>query len=165
MEQQLSFADLEYARKRRRTRREKFLTYMDGLIPWETFVEQIKPVYYRNRKGRPPRDPETMLRMYFLQLWYRLSDDALEDAVYDSYAMRRFMRLDFIRESVPDATTLARFRRLLQKTGLAKEFSETVADLLRQKKKSLRRGSISEPGLPAAANAKKNRSKRGQSSP
>lgn len=150
--EQLSFADLEYARKRRRTKREKFLTEMDRLIPWDDFVERIRPVYYRKRKGRPPRDPETMLRMYLLQIWYRLSDDALEDAVYDSYAMRRFMHLDFIRESVPDATTLARFRRLLQKSGLAKEFSDTVAALLKQKKKTLRRGTLMEATLPTAPN-------------
>ena len=150
MEQQLSFADLEYARKRRRTKREKFLGEMDRLIPWEAFVEKIRPFYYRKRKGRPPRDPETMLRMYLLQIWYRLSDDALEDAVYDSYAMRRFMHLDFIRESVPDATTLARFRRLLQKSGLAKEFTDTIAALLKQKKKSLRRGTLMEATLPSA---------------
>ena len=149
--EQLSFADLEYARKRRRTKREKFLAEMDRLIPWDDFVERIKPVYYRKRKGRPPRDPETMLRMYLLQTWYRLSDDALEDAVYDSYAMRRFMGLDFIRESVPDATTLARFRRLLQKSGLAKEFSDAITALLKQKKKTLRRGTLMEATLPAAA--------------
>ena len=148
--EQLSFADLEYARKRRRTKREKFLTEMDRLIPWDDFVEQIKPIYYHKRKGRPPRNPETMLRMYLLQTWYRLSDDALEDAVYDSYAMRRFMGLDFIRESVPDATTLARFRRLLQKSGLAKEFSDTIAALLKQKKKALRRGTLMEATLPSA---------------
>ena len=151
---QLSFADLEYARKRRRTKREKFLTYMDGLIPWDAFVEQIKPLYYGGRKGRPPRDPETMLRMYLLQTWYHLSDNALEDAVYDSYAMRKFMRLDFIRESVPDATTLARFRRLLQKSGLAKEFSETVAGLLKQRRRILRRGFPSEAALVAAPKRK-----------
>ena len=148
--EQLSFADLEYARKRRRTKREKFLNEMDRLVPWDGFVARIKPIYYSKRKGRPPRDPETMLRMYLLQTWYRLSDDALEDAVYDSYAMRRFMGLDFIRESVPDATTLARFRRLLQKSGLAKEFSETVAALLKQKRKTLRRGTLAEATLPTA---------------
>lgn len=159
MEQQLSFADLEYARKRRRTKREKFLGEMDRLIPWDAFVERIKPYYYSKRRGRPPRDPETMLRMYLLQVWYRLSDDALEDAVYDSYAMRRFMRLDFIRESVPDATTLARFRKMLQKSGLAKEFADTIAALLKQKKKSLRRGALTEAALPAAPRGKTSRPK------
>ncbi len=151
MEQQLSFADLEYGRKKKHTKREKFLTEMDRLIPWGDFVERIKPIYYRKRKGRPPRDPETMLRMYLLQTWYRLSDDALEDAVYDSYAMRRFMGRDFVRESGPDATALARFRRLLQKSGLAKEFADTIAELLKQKKKTLRRGTLTEATLPAAA--------------
>lgn len=154
MEQQISFADLEYGRKKKRTKREKFLTYMDELIPWDELVERIKPFYYKGDKGRQPRGIETMLRMYLLQTWFRLSDNALEDAVYDSYAMRQFMHLDFMRQSVPDATTLRRFRNLLFKSGLAKEFDETIAAALKQRRRHLRRGAIADACLIAAPKRK-----------
>ena len=85
MEQQISFADLEYGRRKKHTKREQFLTYMDEITPWDELVERIKPYYYKNGRGRKPRGIETMLRMYLLQTWFRLSDNALEDAVYDSY--------------------------------------------------------------------------------
>ena len=114
MEQQISFADLEYGRRKKHTKREQFLTYMDEITPWDELVERIRPYYYKNGRGRKPRGIETMLRMYLLQTWFRLSDNALEDAVYDSYAMRQFMHLDFMRQSVPDATTLRRFRKIAE---------------------------------------------------
>ena len=160
MDRQLSFADLEYAVRKRPTKREQFLDTMDELIPWDAFVEQIKPYYYKSRQGRKPRGIETMLRMYLLQTWFGLSDKGLEDAIRDSYAMRRFMHLDFMRESVPDATTLYRFRKLLIKTGLAREFTETIAAALKQRRLHLRRGSLTDAcliSIPQRKPAQKNK--------
>lgn len=161
MEQQLSFADLEYGRKKKHTKREQFLAYMDEITPWDELVERIKPYYYKNGKGRKPRGIETMLRMYLLQTWFRLSDNALEDAVYDSYAMRQFMHLDFMRQSVPDATTLRRFRKIVAESGVAQEYFTALSAFLKEQGYVLRRGSLAEASLPAAPGAKKKRRKHG----
>ncbi|WP_299518251.1 transposase [uncultured Serinicoccus sp.] len=90
---------------------------MDQTIPWDRWVAVIQPHYYQERRGKRGCKPvplETMLRMYLLQLWFSLSDEGAEEAFYDSYAMRRFMGLDFARQQVPDATTLLHFRHLLE---------------------------------------------------
>ena len=161
MEQQLSFADLEYGRKKKRTRRDRFLSYMDEITPWDELVERIRPYYYKNGRGRKPRGIETMLRMYLLQTWFRLSDAALEDAVYDSYAMRQFMHLDFMRQSVPDATTLRRFRKIVEASGVAQAYFTALSAFLKEQGCGLRRGGMTEPTLPAVPGAKKKRRKRG----
>src|SRR6185503_13440817 len=112
-------ASLEYAGKKRRTRREKFLGEMDKVVPWARLQALIEPYYPRSGKvGRPPIGIPRMLRMYFLQQWYTLADEALEDALYDSQAMRDFVGIDLAREQVPDATTLLKFRRLLEQHDL-----------------------------------------------
>ena len=106
---QTSFASLEYAGKKRMTRREKFLGEMERVVPWAVLVALIEPHYPKSgRVGRPPIGVQRMLRMYFLQQWYSLSDEGLEDALYDSQAMREFVGIDLAREQVPDATTHSR---------------------------------------------------------
>ena len=122
--EQPSFTDIEYGNRRRVSRREVFLEKMDATIPWSVWVGVIEPYYYRDRPGKTGRKAkpvETMLRMYLLQVWFSLSDEGVEDAVYDSYAMRRFMGLDFTTEQVPDATTLLHFRHLLEKHRLGQK--------------------------------------------
>ena len=161
MEQQLSFADLEYGRKKRRTKREQFLTYMDEITPWDELTERIRPYYYKSGRGRKPRGIEIMLRMYLLQTWFRLSDNALEDAVYDSYAMRQFMHLDFMRQSVPDATTLRRFRKVVAASGVMQMYHTALSAFLKEQGLTLRRGTLAEASLPAAPGAKKKRRKHG----
>ena len=104
--EQLSLSDVEYGNRRRVSRREQFLELMDGVLPWAQWLEVIRPFYYveePGRRGRKPKPLETMLRMYLLQLWFGLSDEGVEDAVYDSYAMRRFLGLDFAVEQVVKA--------------------------------------------------------------
>ena len=91
MKGQTNFTDVEYSQRKRKTKREEFLECMDEITPWDEVVAMIEPYYYRNKKGRKARGIETMFRMYLLQTWYNLSDEALEDAIYDSYAMRKFM--------------------------------------------------------------------------
>src|SRR5450755_2102149 len=118
---QRSFASAEYAMKKKRTRREKFLGEMERIVPWGRLIAVIEPLYPTSgRVGRQPIGISRMLRMYCLQQWYGLADEALEDALYDSQALRDFVGVDLSRESVPDATTLLKFRHLLQHNDLTR---------------------------------------------
>src|SRR5690554_619253 len=94
---QISFAQAEHQNKKKVTRRERFLAQMDILVPWQRLIEALSPSYFPNsagKRGRPPIGLERMLRVYFLQQWYALADEALEDAIYDSQAMRDFIGID-----------------------------------------------------------------------
>ena len=102
---QETFTDIEYSYRKKKTKREEFLEIMDEIIPWEEWVGVIEPYYPKGKRGRPPMGIEKMLRMYLLQIWFNLSDPATEDAIYDSYAMRKFTGIEFMTESVPDETT------------------------------------------------------------
>jgi len=115
---QQTFVDVEYANRKRRTKREEFLEIMNEIIPWEEWVKLIEPFYPNGKRGRPPLGIEKMLRMHLLQAWFNLSDEGVEDAIYDSYAMRKFMGINFMQEQVPDATTLLHFRHLLEESKL-----------------------------------------------
>ena len=117
-----TLTDIEYSGRKKKTRREEFLEIMDEIIPWNEWVSVIEPYYLKGKRGRLPMGIEKMLRMYLLQIWFDLSDPATEDAVYDSYAMRKFTGIDFMKESVPDETTLCKFRHLLEVNGLNKLF-------------------------------------------
>ncbi len=107
---QESFSDMEYGCRKKKTKREEFLEIMDEIIPWDELVSLIVPHYPSGRRGRPPIEIETMLRMYLLQCWFTLSDEGVKDAIYDSYAMRKFMGINFLEQDVPDAATLPHFR-------------------------------------------------------
>ena len=106
MQRQGSFSQAEYAGKKKQTRRDKFLAEMEQVVPWARLVERLRPLYPKGERGRPPIGPERMLRIYFLQQWYGLADEALEDALYDSQALRGFAGIELNRDPVPDATTL-----------------------------------------------------------
>ena len=97
-----TFTDIEYSGCKKKTRRKEFLEIMDEIIPWDEWVGVIEPYYSKGKRERPPMGIEKMLRMYLLQIWFNLSDSATEDAVYDSYAMRKFTGIDFLNESVPE---------------------------------------------------------------
>ena len=94
----MTLGDVEYGRLKKTTRREEFLQSMDKIIPWEGWIELIRSYYPTGKRGRPVRGIETMLRMYMLQIWFNLSDEAVEDSIYDSYAMKRFMKIGFLDE-------------------------------------------------------------------
>ena len=145
--QQQTFTDIEYSRRRKKTRREDFLDMMDQLIPWKDWLAFIGPYYPSGKRGRPARGLEIMLRMYLIQNWFNLSAAAVEDTINDSYAMRSFMHLDFYKEQVPDATTLLKFRHLMEQHHL----DETMADDLRVRLKKagliMHRGTIVESAL------------------
>ena len=112
MTKQPSFSDLEYTHKKKTTRRERFLQEMDSIIPWSVLVKPIKRCYPQGHTGRPPVPLEAMLRIYFLQQWYGLSDPAAEDSLYDTESMRRFVGVDL--DSIPDESTILRFRHRLE---------------------------------------------------
>ncbi|MBQ6019350.1 MAG: transposase [Clostridia bacterium] len=157
MKNQQSFADLEYEMRKKKTKREKFLDTMDGLVPWEECVALAKPHCPEGRRGRPARDPEMMLRMYLLRRWFHLSDTAAEDAAYDSFAFRKFLRLSFFDEQTPDATTLGRFRRKLDASDAGKQIDLLIDEALKAKKLTLRRGAATDA---ATVRAKKGAKKR-----
>jgi len=154
---QPSFTDVEYGMRRRQTRRETFLTMMDEVIPWAEWTGLIAPHYYKAERGRKPRALETMLRMYLLQVWFSLSDEGVEEAIYDSHAMRRFMRLDFSVEQTPDATTLLHFRHLLEKHELGKALFAAQNRLFEANGWIMRGGSVIDATLIAAPSSTKNR--------
>lgn len=159
--EQGSFTDLEYAGRRRVSRRERFLEQMDQTIPWAVWVDLIAPHYYADRpgkRGRKAKPVETMLRMYLLQVWFSLSDEGVEDQVYDSYAMRKFMRLDFATEQVPDATTLLHFRHLIETHDLGAQLLAAQQEIFDREGWIMRGGSIVDATIIAAPSSTKNTS-------
>jgi IS5 family transposase len=157
---QTSFAQAEFAGKKKVTRREKFLARMEAVLPWARLLAVIAPHYPKGERGRPPLGLERMLRVYFLQQWYGLADEALEDALYDSQALRSFARIDLSSEGVPDATTLLKFRRLLETHDLCKSlFTAINADLTAQGL-LLREGTLVDATLIAAPSSTKNEEKK-----
>jgi IS5 family transposase len=158
--EQPTFTDLEYGNRRRVSGRERFLEAMDAVIPWQRWVALIEPFYYAEKrggkKGRKPRPLETMLRMYLLQVWFSLSDEGTEDAVFDSYAMRRFMGLDFAVEQAPDATTLLAFRHLMEEHGLGEKLFEDQKQMFDEQGLVMRGGTIVDATIIAAPSSTKN---------
>lgn len=154
---QQTFSDMEYSNRRKKTKREEFLDSMDKMIPWEHWVSMIRPYYPSGKRGRPPKDIETMLRMYLMQNWFNLSDAAIEDSIYDSYAMRNFMHLDFFTEQVPDATTLLHFRHLLEKYKIGEQIFDDVAARLEKAGLIMRGGTIVDATIIAAPSSTKNK--------
>lgn len=156
MERQRSFAQAEYARKKKVTRREHFLGEMNRVVPWERLVGLIEPHYPTGKRGRPPMGIEKMLRVYFLQQWYGLADEALEDMIYDSQAMRNFAGIDLGRDAVPDATTLLKFRHLLEKHELTRLLFDEVNALLSEHQLLMREGTLVDATIIAAPSSTKN---------
>src|SRR5947209_11779688 len=157
---QRSFASAEYAMKKKRTRREKFLAEMERIVPWMRLIAVIEPLYPTSgRVGRQPIGVPRMLRMYCLQQWYGLADEALEDALYDSQALRDFVGIDLSRQSVPDATTLLKFRRLLQDNDLTRALFDEINAHLAQQGLLMRAGTIVDATIIAAPSSTKNEDK------
>jgi IS5 family transposase len=154
---QRSFASAEHAMKKKRTRREKFLGEMERVVPWARLIAVIEPLYPTSgRVGRQPIGVARMLRMYCLQQWYGLADEALEDALYDSQALRDFVGIDLSRESVPDATTLLKFRRLLLANDLTRALFDEINAHLAAQGLLMRAGTIVDATIIAAPSSTKN---------
>lgn len=156
---QPSFSDIEYGLRKRTTKREEFLKAMDEFIPWDEWVAYVEPYYPSGQRGRPPMGIEKMLRMYLLQCWFNLSDEGIEDAIYDSYALRWFMKINFVDEQVPDATTLLKFRHLLEKHGIGKVFFHAFNSTLEKCGYVMRGGTIVDATLIQAPSSTKNEKK------
>jgi len=156
MTHQTTFAHAEFANKKKTTRREKFLARMEEVIPWTQLLAVIEPFYPKGKRGRPPVGLERMLRVYFLQQWYGLADEALEDALYDSQALQRFARVDLSAEGVPDATTLLNFRHLLETHDLCKGLFTAINADLAARGLLLREGTLVDATLIAAPPSTKN---------
>jgi len=155
---QASFSDLEYAAKKKQTRRDRFLTQLEALTPWAALVAAIEPFYPKGRgAGRPPIGVGRMLRMYIAQQCFGLSDEGIEDALYDSQAIRRFVGVDLAREAAPDATTLLKFRRLLEAHGLTGVIFETIKAHLARQGLQLREGTLIDATLIGAPPSTQNR--------
>jgi IS5 family transposase len=155
----ISLSDIEYSLRKRTTKREEFLRIMNEIIPWDEWIAYIVPYYPEGKRGRPPMGIEKMLRMYLLQCWFTLSDEGLEDAIYDSYAMRTFLGINFLTEQVPDATTLLKFRHLLEKHNISKVFFRAIVNTLEKCGYMMRGGSILDATLISAPSSTKNEKK------
>ena len=153
---QASFSSAEFAAKKRVTRREQFLAEMEQVVPWAELEAVIAPVYPTGRRGRPPIGLSRMLRVYFIQQWYSLSDEAVEDAIYDSQSVRAFVGVDLARESAPDATTLLKFRRLLEKNELTQRMFVAINATLTEKGLLMRSGTIVDATIINAPSSTKN---------
>jgi IS5 family transposase len=153
---QQTFASEARKRKGKRTRRERFLAEMDTVIPWTRLIALIEPHYHQAGRGRQPHELERMLRIYFLQQWFNLSDPQAEDAIYDSESMRRFARVELGEDTVPDESTILRFRHLLEQRGLTEAIFEAVKDLLIEHGLLLRAGTIVDATIIAAPSSTKN---------
>jgi transposase, IS5 family len=159
MRHQGSFSQAEYTEKKKQTRRDKFLAEMEQVVPWARLVARLQPLYPKGERGRPPIGLERMLRIYCLQQWYGLADEALEDALYDSQALRGFAGIDLTHDPVPDATTLLKFRHWLERHDLTKALFDEVAAMLAQRGLLMRQGTIVDATIIAAPTSTKNKTK------
>lgn len=153
---QTTFSDLTWDGKKKQTRREVFLTGMDAVIPWDRLTKLIEPYYPKGEGGRPPMPLAVMLRIYFMQQWFNLSDPQAEDGMYDSESMRRFAGLSLADDRIPDETTILNFRHLLEKHQLTQAIFNEVRSLLDERRLLLRSGTIVDATLIAAPPSTKN---------
>lgn len=155
---QLTFGDLEYAGKRKRTRREIFLAEMEQVVPWQELLALIQPHYPKAGRGRRPYPMTSMLRIHLMQNWFGLSDPGMEEALYEIVPMRQFAQLP-LTGALPDETTVLNFRRLLESHQLAPKLLAAVNAHLTEKGLLLKRGTIVDATIIAAAPSTKNKDK------
>ncbi|WP_238367812.1 IS5 family transposase [Mesobacterium pallidum] len=161
MPKQPAFPDLRHAMKKKQTRREKFLAEMEDVVPWTRLLALIELHYPKRgaRGGRPPMPLETMLRVYFLQQWYALSDPMAEEMLYDSEAMRRFAGIELGDDRIPDETTILNFRHLLEKHALTERLFVEVNMHLADQGITLRSGTLVDATIIDAPSSTKNEAK------
>jgi len=159
MRQQTLAVAAGFERFGRQTRRAEFLAQMNQVVPWADLVALIEPHYPKAGNGRPPVGLERMLRIYFLQQWFNLSDPAVEDALYDSLTMRGFVGIDLGREPAPDETTVCRFRHLLERHGLGRKMLSVVNGYLDRHGLKIGAGTIVDATLLQAPYSTKNEKK------
>ncbi len=156
---QLTLATAGFDRYAKTTRRAAFLAEMERVVPWSALCALIAPFYAKPGNGRPPVGVERMLRIYFLQHWFNLSDPAVEEALYNSQTMRRFVGIDLGREPVPDETTVCRFRHLLEEHDLGRPLFDEVQRHLAAKGLKVATGTIVDATIINAPSSTKNAQK------
>jgi len=156
---QQTFATGGFERYRKPTRREQFLTGMEQVVPWAQLCQLIEPFYPKAGNGRPPVGLERMLRIYFLQHWFSLSDPGAEEALYESRSMCRFVGIDLGREPVPDETTILNFRHLLERHELGGRLFQAVGDYLQAQGLRVSNGTIVDASIISAPSSTKNKDK------
>ena len=158
---QQTFAEVSFEPYRKPTRRERFLNDMNRVVPWGELVMVIEPVYPKaDGPGRPPVGIERMLRLHCLQQWFNLSDPAVEEALYDSRAMRQFVGIDLGHEPVPDETTICKFRHLLETHQLGQQLFARIGEYLTKQGLQVSRGTIVDATIISAPSSTKNRQKK-----
>jgi transposase, IS5 family len=157
MRQQTLAMTTGFERYTKKTRRAQFLEEMEQVVPWSELCALIEPYYPKPGNGRPPVGVERMLRIYFLQQWFNLSDPAAEEALYDSAVMRSFARIDLGREPVPDETTVCKFRHRLEEHRLGGEILEKVNLYLQRRGVRITTGTIVDATIIEAPSSTKNR--------
>ena len=156
---QMTLASASFERYGKLTRRAAFLTEMEKVVPWRELCGLIEPLYPKPGNGRPPIGLERMLRIYFLQHWFTLSDPAVEEALYDSASMRQFVGIDLGREPAPDETTVCRFRHLLEQHDLGQALFDRVNTHLASRGLKVAGGTIVDATIIAAPSSTKNAAK------
>ena len=152
---QMTFADAEYAGKRKQTRKELFLIEMDRVVPWKGLIALIEPHYPKGEGGRPAYPLMAMLRVHLMQNWFGYSDPAMEEALYETTILRQFAGLSLQR--IPDETTILNFRRVLEKNELAAGILAVINGYLGDRGLSLRQGTIVDATLINAPSSTKNK--------
>lgn len=155
---QVSFSDVEYDQKKRKTRREVFLGRMDGLIPWSRLERRVRRHYPKSGRGRRPYPLSVMLRIHCVQLFYNLSDPAMEDMLYEVESVRRFVGLK-LTGTLPDETTILNFRHLLEKHQLGRKLFEEINRHLNAQGLALKEGTIIDASIISAPTSTKNKNK------
>jgi len=153
---QTTFASLAWQGKGKVTRRERFLAEMEAVMPWGRLQALIEPHYPKAGAGRQPHPLARMLRVYCMQQWFNLSDPAMEDALYDSESMRRFAGLELSEDTVPDESTILRFRHLLERHRLTEAIFAEINALLASRGLLLKSGTIVDATIIAAPSSTKN---------
>jgi transposase, IS5 family len=156
MMKQMTLSASGFDRYAKTTRRAAFLAEMERVVPWSELCALIEPFYPKAGNGRAPIGLERMLRIYFLQQWFNLSDPAVEEALYDSLAMRSFVGIDLGREPVPDETTACKFRHLLEKHEIGRQLFEQVHVHLEKQGIKVSRGTIVDATIISAPSSTKN---------
>ena len=153
---QTTFASVAWEKKGKITRRERFLAEMDAVIPWSRLLALIEPHYPKAGNGTQPKPMEQMLRIYFMQNWFNLSDPQAEDSLYDIESMRRFAGIELMGHDIPDETTILRFRHLLEQHQLTERIFAEIRSLLEEKRLLLKSGMIVDATIIAAPPSTKN---------
>ena len=159
MNNQISFLSLA-SFNRKTLRCERFLGEMDRVIPWDALLSLIQPHYTEAEVGRKKKELALMLKIYFLQQWYNLSDPEMEDAIYDRNSFQKFLNLDMMRDTAPDETTILHFRHLLEAHALPAKMFKRVNRILEDRGLMVKKGAITDATIIAAPSSTKNKSRK-----